>query len=315
MRFFCFQPIAERPPRDPLPAFDGDDTAETLLETLFARRQRFFDQAQAFKDDDLAFTNFMRKDYGLAPLVVAQSTNQTLFDELNASFVAAVAAEDWTAAAEAQESMELMTYMEDPDVDQDAEDENWYRKERDKQDGLNWTTFEEMLEIVDRENEEFIAKLALLGEVYNNKTGRFALRRIPFAPTGGDEFVASLVGADLAVTNGGKTVRRQFAGRPTYALWGQGGRVDGGSGNEEGVSRWKVRVDNNLGLLSVGVMELPFAPIEGLARKLATRAWFVNSAGEAMRTGPSTVPGRQVYVEKENMTWMHQVPRPELNLN
>ena len=53
---------------------------------------------------------------------------------------------------------------------------------------------QEMIEIVDRENEEFISKLALLGEVYNNKTGRFNLRRIPFAPTGGDEFVASLVG-------------------------------------------------------------------------------------------------------------------------
>jgi hypothetical protein len=52
-------------------------------------------------------------------------------------------------------------------------------------------------------------------------------------------------------------------------------------------------------------MELPFAPTEGLARKLATRAWFVNSAGEAVRTGPSTLTDNHEYVEKDNMTWMH----------
>jgi len=304
--YYWNRPVADRPPRDPLPAFEGDDTAETLLENLHAKRQRFFDAAQPFKDDAFAFTNFMRKDFGLAPLVVVAPENQTRFDELNASLAAAVAAEDWVAAAEAEEEMELMTYMEDPDVDQDAEDEAWFQMERDKKEGRNWSTFEELLEIVDRENEEFIAKLAKLGEVYNNETGRFTLRRIPFVPTGGDEFDPALIGADLAISNQGKTVWRQFAGRPTYALWGQGGRVDGGAGNEEEVSRWKVRVDCNMGVMCVGVMELPFAPIEGLARRLATRAWFVDSAGEAMRTGPSTVPNAHEYVEKDNMTWMHE---------
>lgn len=71
------------------------------------------------------------------------------------------------------------------------------------------------------------------------------------------------------------------------------------------VSRWKVRVDENQGLMAIGVMELPFAPIEGLARKLATRAWFVNSAGEVVRTGPSTIDGNHEWVEKDNMTWMN----------
>ena len=55
--------------------------------------------------------------------------------------------------------------------------------------------------------------------------------------------------------------------------------------DEEEVVRWKVRVEENAGLMSLGVMEVPFAPLEGLARKLATRAWFVNSAGELIRTG------------------------------
>jgi hypothetical protein len=55
-------------------------------------------------------------------------------------------------------------------------------------------------------------------------------------------------------------------------------------------------------------MEIPFAPTQGLARKLATRAWFVNSAGEAIRTGtpePLTNP------ETRNPKPETRNPKPE----
>ena len=250
--------IADRPPRDPLPAFDGDVTIDELLEAMGNRRQEFFDRAKEFKDDDLAFTNFMRASFHLGPLEKVAPENQTAYDELNRSLAEATEVGDWETFVRVKEAMEKMTYVETMNSSQQEQaDEEWYVNERLKAQGLAWDTDEELLELVDRENAEYLAKLARLGEVFDEATGTFSLRSIPFTPTGGDEFDSKLIGADLDITNNGKTITRQAPGRPTYALWGRGGRVDGDSG-VDGVSRWKIRVDQSIALMSIGVMELPF---------------------------------------------------------
>jgi len=60
-------------------------------------------------------------------------------------------------------------------------------------------------------------------------------------------------------------------------------------------------VDQCAGMMCIGVMQVPFSPTYGWARKLATPAWFVTSGGEAMRTGPSSSDDHE-FVDKENTT-------------
>jgi hypothetical protein len=61
-------------------------------------------------------------------------------------------------------------------------------------------------------------------------------------------------------------------------------------------------------MMCIGVVQVPFAPTYGWATKLATPAWFVTSAGEAMRTGacPSIFLSCGEFLSRQKRgVWLH----------
>ncbi len=298
------RPVADRPPRSPLPAFEGDLTFEELQERLKEDQDDFMREAEKYKHDDLAFTNFIRKDYDMPPLVRKPIEDMDKYAELMRMLQRAHDDNDLKEVMDIKREMQGMQLQEDPAWDEEAEDERRYQEDELRDEGMFWETEEEFEQLLKKECDEYIQAQAKLGYFLNEETNKFEVRRVVLHRGEKVHFIPSQLGPGVKLLDDHRTIARtDFLRRspnlfrPTYAFWEPGEQ-------RNGFSRWRVRVEQCWSILNIGVMEVPFAPTQGLAHSLATRAWFVSSDGEAYRTGPSQHPESDEFIDKENMTVM-----------
>ncbi len=92
-------------------------------------------------------------------------------------------------------------------------------------------------------------------------------------------FDQSLLCTGLQIKNRGRTVTRTPGElTPGFAFWSES--------YDRGRSTWLIRVDKLQGIMFVGCLEEPLAPLHGFARNLVTPAWMLGSYGYVCTTGP-----------------------------
>jgi hypothetical protein len=304
----CGRPIADHPPRAPLPAFEGDITYDELMARIQEDQDVFMREAEKYKNDDLGFTNFMRKDYGMPPLVrrPVDVDDREKYADLQRRLREAQEEEDWHEVVEIKREMQAMQLEEDPTWDEAAEQERKQKRDELEAEGMYWETQEEFRKLVKEECQAFVEAKSKLGYVFNQETMEFELRKAVQYEGDDVRFISRQVGPGIRLSDDDKTIDRvdfeqntSSLVRPTYAFWDLGEA-------RQGVSRWRVRINQCWSIMSLGVMEVPFAPTQGFAQQLATRAWFVTNSGDAYRTGPSRDPEDDEFIDKENMTVMDE---------
>eukprot|EP00960_Hanusia_phi_P050670 760348-Hanusia_phi.AAC.8 len=283
-------------PPDPMSLYEGDMSTEEVIGNLTESRERAFAAMEQYVNDSFLFSNFLQGMYNMPPLVEIEVEDKEKYENLTQEMKAAIEGLELDRALELEEMINEMKYEYLPTWNQDEEDSKWFDEGMARKQGLKWDTEEEFMEIVDGECEEHLEAMEKLGLYFNPETLQFEQALIPFSATPGACFNPKLVGKGVALSNDYRTATRSEPGRPAFALFPMDKE------EEMKVMRWRIRCDRSISNIFVGVLKIPFAPTEGAATLLATPAWFINSEGEAYRTGPSQTEDDYEVIDKENMT-------------